>query len=188
MSQMVKNLPAMLETWVQSLGQEDPLEEGRATHSSILAWIIPWTEEPGGLQSMESQRTNTTEPLSLSTLILRTILSIWLIKPFSTVEIESNQLRPSKGYLFRDCNSKGVCQHFWGLADTQRQAEKWESFVVDREEGSRCAWLETVGMEATGRLATAQPPPPSVRGAYLLSPVGPKLGVVAKIREAIRWE
>ena len=56
MSQMVKNLPAMLETWVQSLGQEDPLEEGRATHSSILAWIIPWTEEPGGLQSMESQR------------------------------------------------------------------------------------------------------------------------------------
>ena len=52
MSQMVKNLPAMLETWVQSLGQEYPLEEGRATHSSILAWIIPWTEEPGGLQSM----------------------------------------------------------------------------------------------------------------------------------------
>ena len=47
-----KNLPAMQETWVRSLGQEDPLEEGRATHSSILAWRIPWTEEPGGLQSM----------------------------------------------------------------------------------------------------------------------------------------
>ena len=50
---MVKNLSAMQEpqkTWVQSLGQEDPLEEGMATHSSIFAWIIPWTEEPGGLQ------------------------------------------------------------------------------------------------------------------------------------------
>ena len=54
--QKVKNLPAMQKTWVQSLGQEDPLEKGIATHSSILTWKIPWTEEPGGLQSMESQR------------------------------------------------------------------------------------------------------------------------------------
>ena len=46
----------MWETWVQSLGQEDPLEEEMATHSRILAWRIPWTEEPGGLQSIESQR------------------------------------------------------------------------------------------------------------------------------------
>ena len=53
---MVKNLPAMQETWVQSLGQEVSLEKGMATHSSILAWEIPWTEEPGGLQSMGSQR------------------------------------------------------------------------------------------------------------------------------------
>ena len=53
---MVKNPPAMWETWVQSLGWEDPLEEGMATHSSVLAWRIPWTEEPGGLQSMRSQR------------------------------------------------------------------------------------------------------------------------------------
>ena len=49
---MVKNLPAMQETQVQYLGWEDPLEEGMATHSSIPAWRIPWTEEPGGLQSM----------------------------------------------------------------------------------------------------------------------------------------
>ena len=52
---MVRNLPAMQElqeTWVRSLGQEDPLEEGITTHSSILAWRIPWTEELGGLQSM----------------------------------------------------------------------------------------------------------------------------------------
>ena len=53
---MVKNLSAMQETWVQSLGQEDPLEKGMATHSSILAWRIPWTEEPGRLQSIGSQR------------------------------------------------------------------------------------------------------------------------------------
>ena len=56
MSQLVKNLPAMQETWVQSLGQEDPLEEGMATHSSVLAWRIPWTEKPGGLQTVGLQR------------------------------------------------------------------------------------------------------------------------------------
>ena len=49
---MVKILPAMQETWARSLGQEDPLEKGMTTHSSILAWRIPWTEEPGWLQSM----------------------------------------------------------------------------------------------------------------------------------------
>ena len=56
LTQMVKNLPAIWETRVQSLGREAPLEEGMATHSSILAWRVPWTEEPGGLQSMGSQR------------------------------------------------------------------------------------------------------------------------------------
>ena len=56
MVQTVKNLPAMQETQVQSLGQEDPLEKEMVTHSSILAWSIPRTEEPGGLQSMGSQR------------------------------------------------------------------------------------------------------------------------------------
>ena len=53
---MVKQLPTMQETWVQSLGWEDLLEKEMATHSSILAWRIPWTEDPGGLQSMGSQR------------------------------------------------------------------------------------------------------------------------------------
>ena len=56
MAQMVKNLPAITETQVPSLGGEDPLEEGMASHSSILAWRIPWTEEPGGLESTGSQR------------------------------------------------------------------------------------------------------------------------------------
>ena len=56
MAQMVKNLPLMQETQLQVLGQEDPLDEGMATHSSVLAWRIPWTEEPGGLQSRGLQR------------------------------------------------------------------------------------------------------------------------------------
>ena len=56
MAQTVKNLPAMQETWVRSLGQEDPLEKEMAAHASILAWRIPGTEEPGGLQSTELQR------------------------------------------------------------------------------------------------------------------------------------
>ena len=56
MAQRLKRLPAIREMWVRFLGQEDPLEKEMATHSSILAWRIPWTEEPGGLQSTGSQR------------------------------------------------------------------------------------------------------------------------------------
>ena len=56
MAQMVKNLPTIQETWVQTLDQEDPLEKGMATYSSILAWRIPGTEKPGGILSMGSQR------------------------------------------------------------------------------------------------------------------------------------
>ena len=59
-AQMVKNLPSMQETWVSFLGQEDPLEQKMATHSSILAWRIPWSEEPRRLQSMDSQESETT--------------------------------------------------------------------------------------------------------------------------------
>ena len=55
-TQMVKNLPTMQETWVQYLGQEDPLEKGMATHSHILAWRIPWTEEPRGLHGSQRIR------------------------------------------------------------------------------------------------------------------------------------
>ena len=60
MAQLIKNLPAVQETLVRSLVQEDPLEKEMATHSCILAWRIPWTEQPGGLQSMGSQESNTT--------------------------------------------------------------------------------------------------------------------------------
>ena len=55
-TQMIKSLPAMQEIWVRSLGQEDPLEKGMTIHSSSFAWRIPWTEEPGGLQTMRSKR------------------------------------------------------------------------------------------------------------------------------------
>ena len=58
-ARMVKNLPAVQETWVRSLGWEDPLEKEMATHSSVLAWEIPWIEEPGRLQSMGSQKSQT---------------------------------------------------------------------------------------------------------------------------------
>ena len=63
-AQMVKNLPAMWETQVRSLGWEDPLEKEMVTHSSILAWRIPWTEEPGGLQSMGCKESDATGRLT----------------------------------------------------------------------------------------------------------------------------
>ena len=69
MVQTVKNLPAIWETWVQSLGQKDPQENGMATHSSILAWEIPWTEESGGLQSMGLHRVR--HDLTKTTTIIR---------------------------------------------------------------------------------------------------------------------
>ena len=75
---MVKNLPAKWETWVPSLGREDPLEKRTATHSSILAWRIPWTEVPGGLQSL-----NRTEQLALSLSLIvskRNQLKIYHVK------------------------------------------------------------------------------------------------------------
>ena len=65
MAQMVKCLPTMWETWVRSLGQQVPLEKEMATHSSILAWKTPWTEEPGRLQSMGSQRVGHDQATSL---------------------------------------------------------------------------------------------------------------------------
>ena len=80
MAQTVKNLPAMQETWVQSLGQEGPLEKSMATHSSILAWKTPWTEEPGRLQSMWSQKVRQNEQLIFS-------LSSW---PMSRTQLSTH--------------------------------------------------------------------------------------------------
>ena len=69
-AQLVKNSHAVRETWVPSLGWEYSLEEGKGTDSSILAWRIPWMEEPGGLQSMRLQRVSTSEELSTHTFLL----------------------------------------------------------------------------------------------------------------------
>ena len=74
MAQTVKILPAIWAMWVQSLGQENPLEKEMATHSSILVWEIPWSEEPGGLQSMGLQESNTTEQLSKYTMVMRAVV------------------------------------------------------------------------------------------------------------------
>ena len=84
MAQMVKNVPVMQETWVWSLSQEDPLEKGMVTHSSILTWRIPWTEEPGKLQSIGSQRvgynwaTNTHTLTEASVGLLTALISVLL--------------------------------------------------------------------------------------------------------------
>ena len=72
---MVKNLPAMQETRVRSLGWEDPLEKETVTHFSILAWEIPWTEEPGRLQSMGSKKSNMTYQLTTTYLLWRNVYS-----------------------------------------------------------------------------------------------------------------
>ena len=64
--QRLKHLPAMQETWVRSLGWEDPLEKDMATHSSILAWRIPWTEEPGGLQSLGCEELDTIREVEIN--------------------------------------------------------------------------------------------------------------------------
>ena len=75
MSQTVKKLLAMQETWVQSLGLEDPLERRMATYSSILAWRIPWTEEPDGLQSIGSQRVDTTERITQTEIYYKLLIT-----------------------------------------------------------------------------------------------------------------
>ena len=119
-AQMVKNLPAMQETRVQSLGWENPLEEGTATHSSILAGMIPWTEETGGLQSMGSQRVGhnwATNTFTHFTIIL--ILSYILISLF-----------PIYGFHLEDSPLLSILyQHFPVLS--------WLNFSTERFGGSR---------------------------------------------------
>ena len=79
MAQTVKNLPAIQETQVQSLGWEDPMETEMATHSTILAWKIPWTEEPGRLQSVSRKESDTTEQLTLSYFIPKSSWDSWVV-------------------------------------------------------------------------------------------------------------
>jgi len=89
MAQMAKNLPAMLENWVQSLGQEDPLAKGMAAHSSVLAWRIPWTEEPGSLQCMGSQRVRNDRRTNTFTLVPH-LAQCFLFKTFVYILLKYN--------------------------------------------------------------------------------------------------
>ena len=90
-AQMVKRLPTMWETWVRSLGQEDPLEKEMATHSSILAWRIPWTEEPGGCSLWGRKKSDTSERLHFTSLLLHHYTSTILLSVYK---------ENSKGLLF----------------------------------------------------------------------------------------
>ena len=92
MAQMIKNPPIMWETWVQFLDWEDALEEGMATHSSILAWRIPWTEEPGRLQSMESEESDTTERLRIADIKILP-RKLYPLDPFKLVNCENGKVQ-----------------------------------------------------------------------------------------------
>ena len=94
MAQTIKSLPAVQETWVRSLGWEDPLEKEMATHSSALAWKIPWTEEPGGLQSMWLQSVSVA-PAEFSKFagILSAALSQRHLSGFGIAQLEFHHLR-----------------------------------------------------------------------------------------------
>ena len=87
--QMVKNLPAMQETWVPSLDQEDPLEKGMATQTNILAWRIPWTEEPDGLQSMGSQRVGHDWATNSAIIRAHSLSPFWLFAILWTVACQA---------------------------------------------------------------------------------------------------
>ena len=96
---MVKNPPAMLETWVQSLGWDDPLEKGMATHSSILSWRIPWTEEPGGLQSMGHKESDMTELLTLSHLHIVVYCHRFIILFIQIIHKKANTIKKTISVL-----------------------------------------------------------------------------------------
>ena len=105
---MVKNLPVMQETWVQSLGQEDPQEKGMATHSNILTWRIPLTEEHGRLQSMGHKESDTTEQLTLS------LFSLFTLSPIRDREGgKDNVPKSDKPYKRNTAHYGFSCGHVW---------------------------------------------------------------------------
>ena len=120
----VKNLPAMRETWVQSLGWEDPLEEGMATHSSILAWISPWTEEPDG--HMGSQRAGHDWATKHSTIDCRNTVEQGIHKVYSFCLAESLYLRISNSPFPHFHNSWKPLLHY--KSHYYRHFEQYLSF------------------------------------------------------------
>ena len=143
-AQMVKNLPAMQETQVRSMGWEVLLERGMATHLSIFGWTIPRTQEPGGLQSMGLQ-SDTTEKLTLS----HTFHTIWSSNPTSTYKCKGNKTITWKRYLYSHahCNilhyrrqpkCLGLatliwCMHLWNTYDIARCDEPNQQILTWKE-------------------------------------------------------
>ena len=99
---VVKHPPAMWETWVQSLGQEDPLEKEMATHSNILAWEIPWTEEPGKLQFIGSQRV-------AATINIESLLCIKLYRQNTLSSVSSHKISCCKDSVGAFCIQNQKC-------------------------------------------------------------------------------
>ena len=132
-AQRLKHLPAMWETQVQSLGHEDPLEKEMAPHSSILAWRIPWTEEPGRLQSMGWQRVghDWVTSLSLSVLSRCPVLQIWdkmslsqKTSPSSTWNIMhslNNSSHHCYHFPWKKLHSKKLCIFHYGIGQFQSE-------------------------------------------------------------------
>ena len=118
-AQLVKNLPAIQETQVQSVGQKDPLEKGMATHSSILTWKIPWTEEPGGLLSIGSHRVRqdwATNTLTFSSAVVTT--DMWLTELLICGSYSLRNWIFSEFYLI--LINSNLCRHLWPLATVFR--------------------------------------------------------------------
>ena len=116
-AQRLKHLPGMLETWVRSLGWEDPLEKEMATHSSILAWRIPWREEPGGVQSMGSQRVR--HDCIILSLTFQCINICWLSFSylfFCTCESVTHSLKVATEIVATDPLEKEMVTHSGTLA------------------------------------------------------------------------
>ena len=136
-AQMIKTLPAMPETWVQSLGQEYTLEEGTATYSNILAWRIPWTEEPGGLYSPWGHKeSDMTEWLAISIIIHMLFILL---------------------YLFRTSLVAQMIKNLPAMRETQVRSLGWEDPLEDgmATHSSILAWRipwteETGGLQSTG--------------------------------------
>ena len=122
---MVKSLPEMQETSVQSLSREDPLEEGMATHSSILAWRIPWIEEPGGLQSMGSQ----------------TIRHDW-----ATKHKHNTDLTQSLTHLTAEADHK-ICENVKG---PKKQKQSWKKWMSQKSYNSQFQKLYKATIIKTG--------------------------------------
>ena len=125
MAQMVKNLPAMQETQIQSLGQEDPLEKGMATLSSILAWRIPRTEEPGTLQSKRSQRVGHDWATNTLTFTFHTHTHTYT-RLFSSVQFSRSVMSAIKKKKKNNviCSNMGRPRHYhtkWRKSDRERQ-------------------------------------------------------------------